>query len=104
MSRAAVNARGADSAPARGTVLLVVALTLVLVCSALSVSYSVHQARKLTAASQQLQREHDRLHTQWGQLLLEQSTWGSYARVESLAREKLNMKQPTGNERVVVRP
>ena len=79
-------------------------LTAVLVISAVAVSYSVHQARKLTAQSQQLQREQYRLHTEWGQLLLEESTWGSFARVEQLARQELNMKQPAANERVVVRP
>ncbi|WP_245932475.1 cell division protein FtsL [Isoalcanivorax indicus] len=93
------------SAPVRpGTVLLNLALTAALVVSALGVSYSVHEARKLTAQSQQLQREQYRLQTEWGQLLLEQSTWGSYARVERLAREELNMMQPTGNQRVVIRP
>ncbi len=79
-------------------------LAAVVVISALAVSYSVHQARKLIAQSQQMQREQYRLHTEWGQLLLEESTWGSYARVERLAREQLNMKQPSNNERVVVRP
>ncbi|MCK0537945.1 cell division protein FtsL [Alcanivorax quisquiliarum] len=79
-------------------------LAAAVVISALAVSYSVHQARKLTAQSQQMQREQYRLHTEWGQLLLEESTWGSYARVERLAREQLNMKQPSNNERVVVRP
>lgn len=79
-------------------------LATVLVISAVAVSYSVHQARKLTAQSQQLQREQYRLHTEWGQLLLEESTWGSFARVEQLARRELNMKQPAASERVVVRP
>ncbi|KAF0808963.1 cell division protein FtsL [Alcanivorax sp. S71-1-4] len=79
-------------------------LTAMLVITAVAVSYSVHQARKLTAQSQQLQREQYRLHTEWGQLLLEESTWGSFARVEQLARQELKMKQPAASERVVVRP
>ena len=80
------------------------ALTAVLVMTAVAVSYSVHQARKLTAQSQQLQCDQYRLHTEWGQLLLEESTWGSFARVEQLARQELKMKQPAASERVVVRP
>ncbi len=81
------------------------ALLLVLVvASALAVSYSVHEARRLTARAQELQAEQDRLKTQWGQLLLERSTWGAYGRVERLAREELNMKVPEGDERVVVKP
>lgn len=79
-------------------------LATTVVVSAFGVSHSVHETRKLTNTSQQLQREQSRLHTEWGQLLLEHSTWGSYARVERIAREELNMIQPTSKHRVVVRP
>lgn len=93
-----------STASRSGALVLNLVLTVALVVSALAVSYSVHEARKLTSQSQQLQREQYRLQTEWGQLLLEQSTWGSYARVERLAREELNMMQPTGSQRVVIRP
>lgn len=79
-------------------------LVLLVLASALAVSFSVHEARRLTARVQSLQEERDRLQTKWGQLLLERSTWGTYGRVERLAREKLNMKVPEGDERVVVKP
>ncbi|AFT71762.1 Cell division protein FtsL [Alloalcanivorax dieselolei B5] len=79
-------------------------LLILVVGSALGVSYTVHEARRLTDESQRLQRRQAQLETQWGQLLLEHSTWGSYARVESLAREKLGMKVPTTDERVLTRP
>lgn len=79
-------------------------LVLLVLASALAVTYSVHEARRLTARAQALQEEQDRLQTQWGQLLLERSTWGAYGRIERLAREKLNMKVPEGDERVVVKP
>ncbi len=79
-------------------------LVVMVVMSALGVSYSVHQARRLTDESQRLQQRQTRLETQWSQLLLEHSTWGSYARVKRLAREKLGMKLPKTNERVLIRP
>jgi cell division protein FtsL len=79
-------------------------LLALVVASALAVTYSVHEARRLTARAQSLQAEQDRLKTQWGQLLLERSTWGAYGRVERLARDELNMKVPEGDERVVVEP
>lgn len=82
----------------------VTALVTLVVISAVAVTWSVHEARRLTARQQQLQAGQDRLQTEWGQLLLERSTWGSYARVERLAREKLDMKLPEKDERVVVRP
>lgn len=74
------------------------------VASALAVAYSVHEARRLTDRTQQLQSEQARLETRWGQLLLEHSTWGSYTRVERLAREELGMKRPNTDERVLIRP
>lgn len=77
---------------------------LLVIVSALAVSWSVHDARRLTSLAQQLQTEQDRLQTEWGQLLLEHSTWGSYARVERLAREKLNMQLPDTGQRVMVKP
>ncbi len=83
---------------------VMVLMATAVVMSAFAVSYSVHEARKLTDKAQQLQREQNRLHTEWGQLLLEHSTWGSYARVERIAREELQMIQPTSKDRVVIRP
>jgi cell division protein FtsL len=81
----------------------VVLLALVLL-SALAVSWTVHESRRLTNRVQQLQSEQDRLQTEWGQLLLEHSTWGSYARVERMAREKLDMHLPQGEQKVLVKP
>ncbi|HLR16684.1 MAG TPA: cell division protein FtsL [Alcanivoracaceae bacterium] len=79
-------------------------LTALVVLSAFFVSYSVHSTRQLTHESQQLQRKQSQLHTDWGRLILEHSTWGSYARVERIAREELNMIQPTAEQRVVEKP
>ncbi len=79
-------------------------LLLLVVASALGVAYSVHEARRLTDRTPQLLSEQAELETRWGQLLLEHSTWGSYARVERLAREELGMKLPQTDERVLIRP
>jgi len=79
-------------------------LAVLVVLSAFAVSFSVHSTRKMTHESQQLQREQSNLHTDWGRLILEHSTWGSYARVERIAREELNMTQPTSAQRVVEKP
>ena len=83
---------------------LIRTLVMLIVISALAVSYSVHEARRLTDESQKLQQQQTRLESQWSQLLLEHSTWGSYARVERPAREKLGMKLPKTDERVLIRP
>mgnify|MGYP002261153798 FL=1 len=83
---------------------LIRTLVMLVVISALAVSYSVHEARRLTDESQKFKQQQTRLESQWSQLLLEHSTWGSYARVERLAREKLGMKLPKTDERVLIRP
>lgn len=70
-----------------------VLLLAALVC-ALSIVASNHRARKLFI---DLEREQARMHAldiEWGQLQLEQSTWANHARVEKIAREKLQMKTP----------
>ena len=79
-------------------------LLLLIVISALAVTWSVHQARKLTAESQQLWQVSYALQTEWAQLQLEHSTWGNYIRVEQMARDELDMHLPRHNERVVIRP
>lgn len=87
-----------------GQRLLPALLVVLLVISALAVSWNVHESRRLTSRAQVLQAEQDRLSTEWGQLLLEHSTWGGYARVERLAREKLDMQTPDEGQTVIVKP
>jgi cell division protein FtsL len=69
-------------------------LVIVALLSALSTVAANHRARKLYA---ELEREQTRMHAldvEWGQLQLEQSTWANHARIEKIAREKLQMKTP----------
>ena len=69
-------------------------LLLLAIACALGVVTSQHKARKLFV---ELQKEKDRaqqMEVEWGQLQLEQSTWAGHARIEKIAREKLQMKVP----------
>ncbi|MGE5087764.1 MAG: cell division protein FtsL [Candidatus Levyibacteriota bacterium] len=66
----------------------------VLVACALSLVTSRHQARRLFV---ELEREQARAHqydVEYGQLSLEESTWGTPSRVEKIAREQLHMQLP----------
>ncbi|MEE2729225.1 MAG: cell division protein FtsL [Pseudomonadota bacterium] len=84
---------------------LFVCLALVLVlASSVAVNFSSYETRRLVAEHQRLQKENNAMQVEWGQLLLEQSTWGSYNRVEQLAGTKLNMRVPAPNEIVMVEP
>ena len=72
--------------------------------SALAVIDARHENRVLFASLQQLRQQRDQINVVWGQLLLEQSTWSTHARVEQIATQKLGMEMPAHPEIVVVRP
>lgn len=92
--------RGIVPRVARDVLMLIGAGVLAL-GSAVSVVYSVYVSRQMVTELQTLQRESERMQVQWGQLLLEKSTWGSYSRVEQSARRHLNMYLPSVQEIVV---
>jgi len=62
--------------------------------SSIGVEYMAHQTRQLFSELQRMIRHEENLRADWGRLLLEMSTWGAHARVEKLAREKLDMEVP----------
>ena len=79
-----------------------VLLLLVLIGCALSLVASRDQARRLFV---ELEREQARAHqfdVEFGQLSLEQSTWGMPARVEKIARESLKMQLPAASRVEIV--
>ena len=82
--------------------LSVLAVAISVLLSALCVIYMTNTTRSLTANLQQTFAERERLHVQWGQLLLEKSTWIMQARIQNLAEGKLGMLIPDGKSVVVV--
>lgn len=91
-------------APSVGTgVLLGIAvLWLLVVGSALGVVASTHEVRKQVNGLETLRRQAAQLQVEWGQYLLEQSTWGAYSRVETIAAQKLDMIPATAEQIVMV--
>lgn len=79
-------------------------LSLLVLSSAMGVVYTKHLHRGLHIQLQQLQKERDKYHVEWTQLLLEQGTLGSDQRVEKVAREQLGMIIPPPNQIVVIKP
>ena len=77
-------------------------LLAVLVLCALSLVTSRHQARRLFVDLERAQNEARAYETEYGQLELEQSTWGMPARIEKIAREQLRMQLPTASRTEVV--
>lgn len=77
-------------------------LLLVVVICALGTVSANHRARKLVIEIEQEQAHMRDLDVEWGQLQLEQSTWASHARIESIARSKLRMNLPAPAQMVTV--
>lgn len=78
-------------------------LGLAVMVSALAAVYAVHRNRLLFVELQQLKQQRDALNVEWGRLQLEESAWGAQARVEQIAREKLNMHRPKRPEIIILR-
>jgi len=80
---------------------LLVLLMLVLV-SSLAVIYSTNDHRVRFSQLEQLEQQAHQLQLQWGQLLLEQASLATPARVELLATEKLQMRLPQDKQTFVL--
>lgn len=72
------------------------------IVSAVWVIGTKHQSRQLFVELESLNRERDRLQVDWGRLQLEESTWGTHARVETLATQELSLRRPMPEQIVVV--
>jgi len=83
-------------------VAIVIAVTVLVFASAVGVVVSRHQSRKLFVELQAMERERDQMNEEWGQLQLEQATWGTHARVEEIAHAKLGMVPPQPSSVVMV--
>lgn len=81
--------------------LLVACLWIAVVLTALGVVESTQIVRRDVNHLETLRREAAQLQVEWGQYLLEESTWAAYSRIEGIAAQELNMLAPT-TERVVM--
>lgn len=79
-------------------------LLLILVLCALGVVKSTHMARKLYHELEKEQRLSRQLDVEYGQLMLEQSTWGAHALIEKTAAARLKMLTPDQRQVHVITP
>jgi cell division protein FtsL len=75
-------------------VVIAILAGLMTFASAVELVLNRHASRKLFVELQGLRIDKQRLDQEWGQLLLEQATWATQVRVESMARESLGMVLP----------
>lgn len=78
----------------RGTLWLVLALSLAVSLSGVAVVYAKYLARSRFVDLQRLRAERDELAIEWSRLRLEEATLTTHARVEALARRDLDMHLP----------
>lgn len=81
---------------------LTLGLLLAVLASALAVVYTTNEHRSSFSQLQQLVQQEHQLKLQWGQLLLEQASLATPARVEELAVQKLQMRLPADKQTFVL--
>lgn len=77
-------------------------MLLLVIISACGLVYVRHQHRLVFVDLQALLQQRDQLNTEWGQLLLEQSTFSFHHYVNTTARKRLGMRPPAPEEVVVL--
>jgi cell division protein FtsL len=82
---------------------LVLLLAAGVTASGAWVTGAKHRARQLFVELEELNREQDRLQIDWGNLQIEQATYATHPRIESLARDRLHLTTPADDQLVVVR-
>jgi len=75
-------------------------LTLAVLATAFTVVSVKDINRRLFNDLQSLQQTRDELQVEWGQLLLEQNTWATQARIQQIAQENMGMVVPS--EQIII--
>ncbi len=81
----------------------VLSLGFAVLTSAIAVVAVKQQDRQLFIETQGLQTQITHQQTEWGQLLLEESTWSTQARIQTIAQNQLNMAVPSADAIKVVK-
>ncbi len=79
-------------------------LLAAVVLSALAVVLTQHEARKLYIRGHEIHDQTRQLELERTQLQLERSTLSAHARVEQIARDRLDMAIPTGQQVRILQP
>jgi cell division protein FtsL len=82
---------------------LQLALLFAVLISAVAVVYTTNLHRLTFSQLQVEEQQGHQLQLQWGQLLLEQASLATPARVEQLASDKLHMLLPTNKQTIILR-
>lgn len=86
------------------SIYLLIVLLIAVLLSALGVVYTTNAYRLTFSQLQQEEQQTHLLEMQWGQLLLEQASLATPARVQELAVDKLRMTLPTTKNTYLLHP
>jgi cell division protein FtsL len=86
----------------RTATLVSAALAVTVFVTALACVWAVHANRVSFSRLQALEAERDEMNIDWGRLQIEQAAWSTHARIERVARERLQMRIPEPHEVVIV--
>lgn len=84
--------------------LFLLLLTAAVLASAIAVVVLRHESRQLFVALQEAETERDSARVEWSRLQLEQAWLGDAGRVESQARDELDMESPEDVRILVTSP
>ncbi len=85
--------------PSMGTLLLAIVVML----SGLAVVYTTDINRRLFMELQMAQTIQGQIRQEWGNLLLEESTWSTQARIQNLAQQHLEMSAPANDKIMIIK-
>ena len=84
--------------------LVIFVLFFLVLATAIAVGQSAHESRLLLKELYQEIQIGDEAQSEWGRLVLEQSTWTAHNRIELLAVGQLKMRPPEPGEVIMVNP
>lgn len=70
--------------------------------SAMGVVFITHHSRQAISEKDQALVERERLDSEWRNLIIEETALAEHSRVQSLAKQDLEMKRPDSDEEVVI--
>ncbi|MCU4674219.1 cell division protein FtsL [Catenovulum sp. 2E275] len=82
---------------------ITIALLLFVLASAYAVIYYAWNNRQLNTELQRLLEDKDKLDIDWRHMLLENNVLSEHNRVEQIAKDKLNMQRPSGEQEIIIK-
>jgi cell division protein FtsL len=77
-------------------------LLIAILSSATAVVVTKQKSRVVFVELQKVERIRNQLDIEWGQIQLEQETWSTHNRIETIAVEQLGLEMPTVEQLVLL--